>query len=151
MTPIQAVWAYIARSVDRIVGCLDEVDSAGLNWRPPAPGANSLATLATHILGNLNEVVLGVVGGALVNRDRDAEFAVTVDSAESIRRQWLTLRHQIDVALAALPPNALELTYQHPRRGALTGLDVLVVVARHAAEHMGQAELTRDLYLAQRL
>jgi hypothetical protein len=29
--------------------------------------------------------------------------------------------------------------------GVLTGREVLLVVARHAAEHLGQVELTRDL------
>ena len=33
----------------------------------------------------------------------------------------------------------------HPRRGVLTGREVLLIVARHATEHLGRAELTRDL------
>ena len=33
----------------------------------------------------------------------------------------------------------------HPRRGALTAREVLIVVARHAAEHWGEAQLTRSL------
>jgi hypothetical protein len=37
---------------------------------------------------------------------------------------------------------------QHPRRGPLSGREILIVVARHAAEHLGQAELTRDLMKA---
>jgi hypothetical protein len=32
----------------------------------------------------------------------------------------------------------------------MMGREVLIVVARHCAEHMGQAFLTRDLILAQR-
>jgi hypothetical protein len=39
-------------------------------------------------------------------------------------------------------------TYRHPRRGAISGREILIVVARHAAEHLGQAELTRDLWKA---
>jgi hypothetical protein len=30
----------------------------------------------------------------------------------------------------------------------LTGREILLVVARHAAEHLGQADLTRDLATA---
>lgn len=33
----------------------------------------------------------------------------------------------------------------HPRRGIITGRDVLIVVACHAAEHWGEAQLTRSL------
>ena len=34
---------------------------------------------------------------------------------------------------------------KHPRRGELAGWEILIIVARHATEHMGQAKLTRDL------
>ncbi len=47
--------------------------------------------------------------------------------------------------MTALSALDLEREVTHPRRGALTGRDVLIVVARHAVEHLGQAELTRDL------
>ena len=36
----------------------------------------------------------------------------------------------------------------HPRRGIITGRDVLIVVARHTAEHWGEAQLTRSLMKA---
>ena len=39
-------------------------------------------------------------------------------------------------------------TRAHPRRGTITGRDVLIVVARHAAEHWGEAQLTRSLLKA---
>lgn len=39
-------------------------------------------------------------------------------------------------------------TVEHGWRGPIARREVLIVVARHAAEHLGQAELTRDLALA---
>jgi hypothetical protein len=36
----------------------------------------------------------------------------------------------------------------HPRRGPMSANEILLVVARHAAEHLAQAELTRDLLQA---
>jgi hypothetical protein len=33
-------------------------------------------------------------------------------------------------------------------RGEVTGREVLMLMARHAAEHVGHAELTRDLAVA---
>ena len=38
----------------------------------------------------------------------------------------------------------------HPRYGTISGRELLVLVATHAAEHYGQAQLTRDLLKAQR-
>ena len=42
----------------------------------------------------------------------------------------------------------LDAAREHPRRGTLTGRDVLIVVARHTAEHWGEAQLTRSLMKA---
>jgi hypothetical protein len=60
------------------------------------------------------------------------------------------LRPRLAEALANLPPGALDASYSHPRRGTVTGRDILIIVARHSAEHLGQAELTRDLLRAAR-
>ena len=78
-----------------------------------------------------------------MKRDRETEF-------EDIQRQgllerWEALNTQFESALAALPPGALDKSVQHDRRGEIAAREVLIIVARHAAEHLGQAELTRDL------
>jgi hypothetical protein len=85
-----------------------------------------------------------------VGRDREAEFAVQGSSSEVLAARWQVLRERLARVLAGLPAGALDAEYQHPRRGALTGRAILIVVARHAAEHLGQAELTRDLLRAAR-
>lgn len=46
--------------------------------------------------------------------------------------------------------SALEQEYLHPRRGPLIGWAILLIVARHAAEHWAHAKLTRDLLAVQR-
>jgi hypothetical protein len=61
------------------------------------------------------------------------------------------LRGQIETQFAQLDNTILNETCEHPRRGQMLGREVLIVVARHCAEHMGQAFLTRDLVLAQRV
>jgi hypothetical protein len=50
--------------------------------------------------------------------------------------------------LASLSSEAMASERPHPRRGTITAREVLLVAARHAAEHYGQALLTRDLALA---
>jgi hypothetical protein len=57
---------------------------------------------------------------------------------------------QLQTELEQIANASLSATRQHPRRGQISGRDVLIVVARHCAEHMGQAFLTRDLVLARR-
>lgn len=141
-------WRYIASSLDRLVGCLDGLSEAHLNWRPAAPDTNSLYALATHTLGNAEENLLQTLLGQPVGRDRDGEFAARGDSARAMAARWSALRAEIGSRLAKLPADALDAPYAHPRRGPLTGRELLLVVARHAAEHLGQAELTRDLLRA---
>jgi hypothetical protein len=45
--------------------------------------------------------------------------------------------------LLNLSSDDLEQEHLHPRRGSITGLDILIVVARHAAEHLGQPESSK--------
>jgi hypothetical protein len=144
---LDSYWGFISRSIERILACLDGLSADELNWRP-LDSANSLYVLATHILGTTEENILGVLCGQSTSRKREAEFAAQGTSVEPVRHTWLELRERIEQGLAGLPPGALEREHKHPRRGLLLGREVLIVVARHAAEHMGQAELTRDLLFA---
>ncbi len=136
---------YILGSLDRLVGCLSDLDERGLNWRPPAENANSLYALAIHTLANAEENILGTLCGQPIGRDREAEFAARGASPREVEERWRELRWCLARALAELPQLQLEEQIEHPRRGRITGREVLLVVARHCAEHLGQAELTRDL------
>jgi hypothetical protein len=40
---------------------------------------------------------------------------------------------------------ALHADCEHPRLGKLTGWEMLFLIDRHTAEHVGHVELTRDL------
>lgn len=143
-------WRYIDSSIGRLVQVAQTVDAVGLIWQPPAPETNSIYALAMHTLGNAEENILETLCGRSVQRQRDQEFAPT-GTAANVQERWDTLRVLLIAALAGLQPGELERSRHHPRRGTITGLEVLLVVARHAAEHLGQAELTRDLWLARRV
>jgi hypothetical protein len=145
---IAAFCRYLFDSVDGIVECLEGLDAQQLNWRPPAASANSLYVLAVHTMANVEEAILQVLCDQPVARDRDAEFVAAGPSAGALRDRWSALREAVWTGLAALPPTFLDQEYVHPRRGPMPGREVLLVTTRHAAEHWGHAELTRDLLLA---
>lgn len=147
---IASFWYAISRTLDRLLACLDGLDEEALNWRPPAEGANSLYVLAVHTLANAEQNILGILGGQPGARDRDTEFVARAGSADVVRARWRDSRGRLEAALATLPPAELDRRRPHPRRDPLTGREVLMVVARHAAEHLGHAELTRDLLRAAR-
>ncbi|OGN99057.1 MAG: hypothetical protein A2Y58_00485 [Chloroflexi bacterium RBG_13_51_52] len=146
---IESFWRFIRRSVDRILLCMDGLDETDLNWRP-LDNANSLYVLATHIIGNIEANIHGVLCHQNINRQREAEFKAYGSTIETIQQRWRELQERISSHLAKLSSKDLDTEYAHPRRGMITGRDMLIVVARHAAEHVGHAELTLDLLFTAR-
>ncbi|HLZ58880.1 MAG TPA: DinB family protein [Ktedonosporobacter sp.] len=139
---------YILSSLDRLLQCLDGLTEHQLNWHPPAPNANSLYALVVHTMRNAEENILFTLSDQASPRQSAQEFATKGQSADELVVQWQGLRERLQQALMNLSDDDLAQEHRHPRRGPITGLDILIVVARHAAEHLGQAELTRDLVLA---
>lgn len=139
-----AILTVLGNLVDQLAGLSEEQ----LNWKPAAEGTNSLWVLAIHSMANAEQAVLAVIGGAPDTRDREAEFAAHGVSSEAARIRWAALREQLRGAVLTLAPVDLDREYTHPRRGVMTGREVLLLVIQHASEHLGHAGLTRDLLRA---
>ena len=146
---IDLYWHKIRDTVDELVGCLEGVSSGDLDWSP-LDDANSLYVLTTHTMGNVRHNLLNGLCGLPLSRDRDAEFVVKGGSAVEIEAHWNELKSQISDSIEELPPSELDRERDHPRYGIISGRELLILVATHAAEHYGQAQLTRDLLKAQR-
>ena len=146
---IESFWGYIRRSVDRIFSCLEGLEEDDLNWRP-LDSANSLYVLAVHIIANVEANILGVLCSQDIIRHREEEFKARGSSVEPVQKRWLDIQERISSQLAKLSSKDLDKEYAHPRRGRITGRDLMITIARHAAEHVGHAELTRDLLFTAR-
>ncbi len=146
---VATFWGYISRSIDRLVALADGLESGDLAWRP-AEGTSSLATLIGHTMANAEDNLLGTLCGRPVTYDREADFERPEADGAALTERWTALRTTIAAALDDLDGDQLSRAIRHPRRGDLTGLDVLIVVTRHAAEHLAQAELTLDMLRADR-
>lgn len=140
----------IFEQVDRIVACTQGMSTEEINQAPPVPEANTIHVLAIHTMANVEENVLEIIGGQDVGRDRDSEFKVSGSTADEIQQRWSGLKGQVQTFLNDASPDILSTEYEHNRRGRMTGRAVLLLAATHAAEHAGQAELTRDWLIAQR-
>ncbi|MEX1157855.1 MAG: DinB family protein [Thermomicrobiales bacterium] len=145
---IEAFTDKIVEYIERILATCDGLDEAGINWKPEGTETNSIYVLATHVIGNVRQNALAVLGGQEDQRDRDAEFVATGNSAIELQEQWADLKPRVIDALGKIGSAELTHEYPHPRRGTITGLGVLMLAATHAGEHAGQAELTRSLYSA---
>lgn len=145
---LASLWRFLAETMDRFVAVAVDVPAASLHWAPPAPDTNSIAVLLVHTLGNIEENVFEIVGGHPVNRDRDAEFVERDLTGEQLAARWEALKPRLIETLASLPEGELDRERYHARRGTISGRDTLLVAIRHAGEHLGQSELTRDLWRA---
>lgn len=148
MTVASLTWPYVERSIEELVATFERLDERGRAWQPDVPDANSVATLVGHTISNAEDNLLGRILGREVRYDRERDFDAPEASPEAVRDRWERLRTDFSSELASLTDERLFETVQHPRRGPIARLDALIVVTRHAAEHLAQAQLTRDLYHA---
>jgi uncharacterized damage-inducible protein DinB len=140
--------------LERVCACLEELSEAQLNWRPPTHDANSAYVIAAHTLGCARAFVLGIACGQVVERDRSAEFRASGPDAADLAAQARQLSDDIDAALAALSPSALDQRLLPAKslfgEGELKEVsvrEVLLDVVEHTSLHLGQLEITRDLAL----
>ncbi len=145
---LSSLWRFLTETLDRFAAVVSEGPDAALHWNPPAPETNSIAVLLVHTLGNVEEGVIEVVGGEPVHRQRDEEFIERELTGAELAVRWDALKPRLEQILAGITPDDLNRERHHPRRGSISGRDTLLLSIRHAGEHLGQAELTRDLWRA---
>ena len=121
----------------RIETCLARLTDAQI-WTRRHDVENAVGNLVLHLCGNVEQWIVGGVGGKAVARDRDAEFARRdpIPAAELAARLRAVVR-DADAVLETLTPDDLA----RPR--SIQGYDVTVLhavyhVVEHLAEHTGQ-------------
>lgn len=141
--------------LEQLSAALRVLDEAQLNWKPPAPNTNSAYVIGAHVLGNAEAWVLGIACGQAIERDRPGEFAAAGADAAGIVARAEELAARFDESLSALPLGALDEVRQpsqsHWGEGTprpVTVREALIQTIEHAAAHLGQIEVTRDLALA---
>jgi hypothetical protein len=155
MDELDLYTSELQRLLERVCRSLEGLGASEVNWRPAAPESNSLYVIATHVLGNAQAWVLGIVCGRSVERDREAEFRASGDDPKELIGRARRLSEDFARALSALLPGALE----EKRRPAppllgigpadeLTVREALMRVLVHGLMHVGQMQITRDLAIA---
>jgi hypothetical protein len=112
---------------------------------------NTLAAMSVHTVQAGAWRIVHQVFGHDYPRDRDAEFTATASRAEidamfdtMLRRFVELIEEQPDVDLSAMPPTIRESSPDW------TKLQYLVSLVEHTALHLGHAQITRQLWLAER-
>lgn len=137
--------------LDQICVSLDGLAATQLNWRPSA-AANSAYAIASHVVGSTSVYALGFACGREVTRDRAAEFLASGTDARELIGAIRQLQRKIGDALGRLTAGTLDERIVPPPNLWGTGepreisrREALVESIRHAALHLGELRLTRDL------
>jgi hypothetical protein len=154
MSELDALQASIRDRLVRVVGTLDGLTAAQLNYHVPVDGGNSAYVLAVHTLGNARAWVLGIACGRDMRRDRPAEFAATGTDTRALHTLLASLLGEMSEGLATLTPSDLDRRLVPPKElwgenqpREISVRDALLQVVEHASLHLGHLQLTRDLAL----
>ena len=138
--------------LDQVCVALEGLTAAQLAWRPATEASNSVAAVAGHVVGSTRVYALGFGCGRDVARDRAAEFAASGADAVTLVAAIRQLSREITAELATLRPSELDRRFVPSQALWGTGQpheisrrDALVESIRHAALHLGELRLTRDL------
>jgi len=148
----RAVYATVMRgTLEQIARAVESFPPAALDEHPHG-GASSSAELAAHVVGAVRAYAVGIGCGRDVSRDRTAEFATAEVSAAALAADLLTLADEFDEALGEIDSAFLDerIVPEQSLFGAAPAVEVsrrqaLVSSIRHAGEHLGHLELTRDM------
>jgi hypothetical protein len=151
MIAVDTVTDYVDRAVDALCGIVTSLGDDLANQRPDLPGANSPYVILTHCLGVMADWGGRAVAGRDVQRDRAAEFTAAGPVAGLVAAaEQAKLQFRAD-ARTADPPAPLRRPAARRRPDVLEARSqghALLHVMEELYQHLGQAELTRDLLLA---
>jgi hypothetical protein len=142
---------FVGTALDEMVRILRQLGDEGANRRPDLRGANSPFALLTHCLGVMEFWGGFMVGGRVIERDREAEFEATGLVEDLVLRTSLARRQlELDISgldSAAVPPDVLGPEDAGVPYGTSQGA-VLLHVLEELLQHLGQMQVTRDILLA---
>ena len=144
--------ATVRRTLAEMRQTVAEFPPEALNWKPAGKHTNSIAVLATHSLHSTRSWLCTALGETLPDRDRDSEFRVAADNADSLLALFDDVASQCNTLLAA-PRDVDWATVRrtHTRPDASDAIEVpaawaLLHAIEHLREHLGQMQLTRQLW-----
>lgn len=156
MDPTFAAAASIARSLfAEFIETVASLSEAALDWRP-IPTASSVAQLAAHVASSTPfwfGVAAGVRADLMAYRqgERAAAFATAGMSSEALCQRLQDAADEVErLAEMGRPELFDKVVTWHDDDGtgpALNHAEALFRAVSHVREHLGHAQLTRDLWL----
>jgi uncharacterized damage-inducible protein DinB len=148
---LTAARQIVEESIDGMRGAISGLPAAALNWRPSEDGTNPIAVLAVHAMHSTRSWLAVAVGAPLPDRDRDAEFRTVVDDPAELLETVDALSEECRALLTedAFEPGVMRESHSRASSGraeVVSGAWALLHAVEHLREHMGHAQLTRQLW-----
>jgi DinB superfamily len=148
---LTAARQIVEESIEGIRGAISGLPADALNWRPSQDGTNPIAVLAVHAMHSTRSWLAVAVGAPLPARDRDAEFLTVVDGSGELLESLDGLAEDCRALLAedAFEPGVMRESHLRASSGraeVVSGAWALLHAVEHLREHMGHAQLTRQLW-----
>ena len=153
MTLIESIGETAEGLLARLLAATDGLSAEQLDARP-LDDTSSLFILATHAISATEWNFVEVLAGRNVDRTRQVEFDAKAadfdDPVELLRERRAAAQTAIQEALASLDEGEWDRERMHIfQQREITGWAVVCSALAHTAEHVGQAELTRQMLDAQ--
>jgi uncharacterized damage-inducible protein DinB len=149
---VAAAAEIIQGSVNGLRRAISGLPAEALNWRPGNDQTNPIAVLVVHSLQSTRSWLAVASGAPLPERDRAAEFLTVAEDAEGLRafvdRLDADCRALLDGA-QTFEPAMQRVSHARASTGeaeVVSGAWALLHAVEHLSEHVGHAELTRQLW-----
>ena len=129
---------------------IDGLPPEALSWRPPAEDSNTLTILATHAMHSSRWWCTIARGAPLPDRDRPSEFVAESGSVDEILVFMDAMAEDCRARLDPDEPFDPGAERTVPDDEPVTSAWALLHALEHLREHVAQAQLTRQLWLASR-
>ena len=135
---------FLTGYLNDIQRCLNILNDEDLWWRPNEE-SNSVGNLLLHVMGSLNQWILGGIGGAKVHRARQQEFDERSPlSKEDLSSRLNSVLREVDLAIAAI--DSSQLTNKMQMAGKeLTWMFAIYLMVQHLSTHTGQIIMVTKL------
>ena len=127
---------------------IDGLPPDALAWRPPAEDSNTLTILATHAMHSSRWWFTVARGAPLPDRDRPSEFVAESGSVEEILAFMDAMAADCRARLDPDEPFDAGVERTVPDDEPVSAGWALLHALEHLREHVAQAQLTRQLWLA---
>lgn len=144
----EALKRLILQKFDELVSLVESLEDSVANTQLAVPGSNSVVQIVVHCCGMMRRWSSSVNLGQEVHRDRDREFSAEMSVADAVRLAHATRAafiRDVEATEMQAAPARVPQGRAHFWTGTAEG--VLFHVLEEISQHLGHAQITRDMLL----